>query len=76
MSIRERTEALTRLEVGWDSYNAVPTRPEDADLAASIAERLADLFSSAPSIIPIEDGSCQVEWHCDGWDVEVYVSSA
>jgi hypothetical protein len=27
-----------------------------------------------PSIVPLSNGSLQIEWHCRGWDIEVEIA--
>lgn len=65
--------ALLKLEPGWDSYDANAISPVTVGRAAAIGQRLADLFSVPPTYVPLSSGDVQIEWHCDGWDVEIAV---
>ena len=73
-SIPEQVEKLLALEPGWDSYNGAAPNPEVVQKAAELATAMESHFSYPPSLTPLSDGNVQVEWHCDGWDIEVYVA--
>jgi hypothetical protein len=75
-ALEARADELMQLPVGWDSYQGLPTRRTDLDKAINIALALAPQFSSEPQLVPNSDGSVQIEWHVDGYDVEIWVSSA
>jgi len=64
---------LLDLERGWDSYDGLPADERTVAKAAAIGNRLADLFTYPPSYVPLSSGDVQIEWHCDGWDVEIAV---
>lgn len=65
--------ALLELERGWDSYDGMPVDKLTAHKAASIGIALAGHFTSPASYVPLSSGDIQIEWHCDGWDVEIAV---
>lgn len=75
-SVPKQIDALLALERGWDSYDGLPPDEKTVYMAAGLAGNLADGFSYPPTLVPCSDGSVQVEWHCDGWDVEMWVSKA
>lgn len=62
---RKLTE-LSRLEKGWDSYDAKPPTPEALRAARGFLDGLGLAW-----IVPCSDGGVQVEWHVNGVDVEV-----
>ena len=64
---------LLELKPGWDSYDGKAISPVVVGRAAAIGSRLADLFSEPPTYVPLSSGDVQIEWHCDGWDVEIAV---
>ncbi len=64
---------LLGLSDGWDSYGGLRPEPDVVIRSDVIGARLADLFSTPAQYVPCSDGSVQVEWHSDGWDVEVWV---
>jgi hypothetical protein len=72
--LRERAEKLKALPLGWDSYRGARIDPETADKAVELALALADKFPSyEPQLVPDSDGNVQVEWHTEGWDVEMWI---
>lgn len=64
---------LLKLEQNWDSYGAGPIDHDTVVRADVIGNRLADLFSHPAQYVPVGDGSVQIEWHSDGWDVECWI---
>ena len=57
---------LTKLKPGWDGYHGVPA-------VQSIAE-VADIMTlSNASISPMSGGGIQLEWHENGYDIEVAI---
>lgn len=72
--LRDRAEELKSLPEGWDSYNGERIDPATADRAVELALAVAPLFPSyQPQLVPSSDGTVQVEWHADGWNVEMWV---
>ena len=33
----------------------------------------AELLGERAATVPLESGGTQVEWHCDGWDIEIEI---
>lgn len=64
---------LLKLEPGWDTYGGKSPDPATVHKAAQLGEALAGHFSYPPSYVPLSSGDVQIEWHCDGWDVEIVV---
>lgn len=64
---------LLLLKRGWDSYDGLPPNPDTVGLAGVIGKRIEGLFSSPANYVPLSSGDVQIEWHCDGWDVEVII---
>lgn len=66
--------SILDLEKDWDTYGGLPVDPVTFAKAYAIGESIAHHFPSArPSYTPLSSGDVQVEWHCDGWDVEICV---
>jgi hypothetical protein len=65
---------LLKLERGWDSYDGKPVDPQTLEKAEEFAGLVKHLLSCDPWYVPTNGGEVQVEWHCDGWDVEIFVS--
>lgn len=63
--------AVQSLEPGWDSYDA----PVITGAALDAAKRfMAMLRESSPFVVPCSDGGLQLEWHQDGFDVEIEIT--
>jgi hypothetical protein len=77
VKLQARADELKALPRGWDSYDGVEIDPAAADKAVEVALALAPLFPSAPpQLVPGSDGTVQVEFHADGFDVEAWVQRA
>lgn len=74
--LKTRFDELTCLERGWDGYNGVPVSFTCAEFAAAILERLCLPNVPAPSLVPGSDGTIQIEWHRNQYDVEIHVLGA
>lgn len=73
LELRERLDELTALPVGWDGYVGRPVSFQCANFVANMLERLCQDNVPAPSLVPGSDGSLQVEWHRNHFDVELDV---
>ncbi|MCP9491032.1 MAG: hypothetical protein MSC31_14340 [Solirubrobacteraceae bacterium MAG38_C4-C5] len=72
-AVERRINELLLLPPGWDTYGAQPITVENVLLALSLLERLVDLDSPAPIIVPTVAGGIQMEWEFDRTAVEVRV---
>lgn len=72
-TLEERFNSLVSLPIGWDGYQGRPVSFSCAQFAAQIVESLFNKSVSAPSIVPGSDGSLQIEWHVNGYDIELDV---
>jgi hypothetical protein len=61
------------LPKGWDGYSGIPVTFTCAVFAASLLERLYVDGVPVPQLVPGSDGSIQIEWHVNGYDVELDV---
>ena len=68
-----RLEELMRLPFGWDGYGAGPVSWDCASFAAFIVDKLSRDDLSPPSLIPGSDGTLQIEWHKNSFDIELEV---
>lgn len=55
-------DALAGLDEGWDGDGALPISPEAIATVQSF------------SVVPLSDGGVQLEFHRDGFDVEIEVA--
>jgi hypothetical protein len=65
---------LVALEPGWDGYQGLPVRRENAAFAKSMIGNICGPDSPLPQIVPGASGDLQVEWHTLGGDLELHVS--
>jgi hypothetical protein len=66
---------LCGLPVGWDGHGGLPTDRDTAEFAASILAALMLPRVPMPSIMPMSYGGVQLEWHRNGWDIEIEIIS-
>ena len=64
---------LSQLPRGWDGYDGRPVSFNCALFAANLIERLYVEGVPAPQIVPGSDGTIQIEWHENQFDVEILV---
>lgn len=71
--LRERLNELTSLSMGWDGYQGRPVSFSCAMFAANLIERLFVEDVPPPQLVPGADGTLQMEWHRNGFDIEIDV---
>lgn len=71
--VLERASSVYDLEKGWDGENALPVTKEALWDALDVLTDVMSEDSIAPQVVPTSDGGIQLEWHCAGVDLEVYV---
>ena len=71
-----RFEDLVKLKPGWDGYLGIPVSFSNATFAANLLETLCLNTLPAPSLVPGTDGTLQLEWHINGYDLEIDVLGA
>lgn len=71
--LEERFDELTSLPKGWDGYDGIPVSFNCAQFAANLIESLFVQGVPAPQLVPGADGSLQLEWHVNQYDLEVDV---
>ncbi|WP_310609097.1 hypothetical protein [Limnohabitans sp.] len=69
----KRLEDLLRLERGWDGYDGVPASLMNVYFTIQMLERACWKETPTPQIVPLADGSLQVEWHTLYGDIELLV---
>ena len=73
LELKERFDDLTSLPPGWDGYAGRPVTFHCAMFAANLIERLFVAGVPAPQLVPGGDGTLQIEWHRNQFDVEIDV---
>lgn len=71
--LEERFNELTSLPRGWDGYRGRPVSFGCAQFAANLVESLFVQGVPAPQLVPGADGTLQLEWHLNQYDIEVDV---
>lgn len=72
-AIKRKFDELCELPEKWDSYDAKRISLKVV-LKATDLMRMLDM--PEPSIVPCSDGGVQLEWHRDGFDIEICISEA
>lgn len=74
--LESRFNELTSLEIGWDGYAGRPVSFTCAVFAANLLERICIENVSVPSLVPGSDGTLQIEWHENQYDIEIDILGA
>ena len=71
--LESRFKELTGLPIGWDGYQGKPVSSSCAKFAANLIESICVDHVPAPQLVPGSDGTLQLEWHLNGYDIEIDV---
>lgn len=71
--LTDRFDELTSLPDGWDGYSGQPVSFSCAQFAANLIERLFVDSIPEPQLVPGSDGTLQLEWHLNQFDLEIDV---
>jgi hypothetical protein len=69
----DRLAELLRLPAGWDGHNARPVSRAIVDFATYLLPRLIGPGTPPAFIAPLPSGGLQLEWHRNGWDLEIEI---
>ena len=69
--LKMRFNELTALPRGWNGYTSHPVSFDCAQFAATLIERLFIAGIPTPQMVPGDDGTLQLEWHLNQYDVEI-----
>jgi hypothetical protein len=69
----ERVESMISLDDWWDRSGARAVTFEAFERALQVLSDTMSDDSVAPHFVPVGDGGIQLEWHCAGVDLEVYI---
>lgn len=72
-ALGDRFNQICSLRPGWDGYRGAPVSFACAHFAATILEHLYTVGLPAPSLVPGSDGTMQIEWHRNQYDIELDV---
>lgn len=73
LNLKNRFDELTSLPKGWDGYVGGPVSFNCAQFAANLIEQLCVAGVPAPQLVPGADGTLQIEWHLNQFDIEIDV---
>lgn len=71
--LESRLNWLTGLPIGWDGYQGKPVSLHCASFAANLIESLCVDNVPVPQLVPGSDGTLQLEWHLNDYDIEINV---
>ena len=69
----EQILGLSNLPVGWDGYKGIPVTDSSTRFAKIILEQTFQPSLDAPELVPGSDGTLQIEWHQNQFDIEIEV---
>lgn len=72
-SVEESLLRIAALGPGWDGEQAEPMSWRALDSALMVLVETMSNDTVSPQIVPTYDGGLQLEWHCAGVDLEVYI---
>jgi len=70
-ALEGRFSELTSLPRGWDGYLGCPVSDECVGIARNMLDRIRCDDLPPPDIVPGSDGTLQIEWHRNGFSVEI-----
>lgn len=62
---------LLQLPRNWDGYGAMEIQEQIAQKALTVLVEVMENDAPAPSVVPLDDGGIQVEWHRRGRNLEI-----
>lgn len=71
--LETRFNEITSLPRGWNGYRSIPVSFSCASFAANLLERICTDGLPPPFLVPGTDGTLQIEWHRNGYDIEIDV---
>ncbi len=71
--LKVRFDEITSLPKGWDGYDGRPVTFNTAQFAANLIEQLFIDGVPSPNLVPGSDGTVQIEWHRNQYDIEIDV---
>lgn len=73
--VEARLKKLGTYPHGWDGYQSSPPHPSVIAYARSVLNSVMQQDTPAPSIVPMSEGGLQLEWHRNGYDIELAIFS-
>jgi hypothetical protein len=76
VDVEGRLNDLAGLPRGWDGYASRPVSFTCAQFTANLLEQIFVEGVPAPALVPTGEGGVQIEWHRNGYDVEILILGA
>ena len=67
----QQLTGISALRTDWDSYGAPAISPSTIRRAYRLIQSIAEERIPPPRCVPTPEGSIQLEWHTDDFDLEV-----
>jgi hypothetical protein len=74
--VQSALDSLRALAPNWDGYGAPPIDPAVIDAAKMFVANLPDKQSPRPRVVPMSNGTLQLEWHHGSKSLELEFESA
>lgn len=74
-TVEARFEKLVGYKEGWDGYQSPPPHPSVIAYARSALHSVMQFDTPPPAIVPMSEGGLQLEWHREGYDIELAIYS-
>lgn len=75
-ALRGRLDEVVSLSFGWDGYAGRSVSFTNAAFAANFLNRLFISDVPPPFVVPGADGTLQLEWHRNNFDIEIDILGA
>ncbi len=73
--VQSALDSLRALAPNWDGYGAPPIDPAVIDAAKTFVANLPDKQSPRPRVVPMSNGTLQLEWHRGSKSLELEFES-
>ena len=74
-TVEARLKKLATYKNGWDGYQSPPPHPSVVAYARSVLNSVMQFDTPPPAIVPMSEGGLQLEWHREGYDIELAIYS-
>jgi hypothetical protein len=71
--LSDRLAQLAQFRAGWDGHRASPVSRTIIYYACNLIPRIVSTGVPVPFIAPLPFGGMQLEWHRNGWDLEIEI---
>jgi hypothetical protein len=75
-AVQSSLDSTRALAPNWDGYGAPVIEPAVIDAAKSFIAKLPENFAPRPQVVPMSNGTLQLEWHEGPKSLEIEFESA